>query len=254
MLLSSFEKLKLWMDTGKNIFRDPYLKKARALHQQEFLKKTTRTEIINYLVQQTKAEKYLEIGVRNPDHNFNKINCAHKYSVDPGVEYELNPVDFKMTSDDFFTALDNGHLKLEKNIKFDVIFIDGLHISNQVDRDISNALNHISDNGFIILHDCNPPTEFHAREVFSFHNTPAADTWNGTTWKAFYKYRCNRNVSSACIDTDWGIGVITKKTIFNYLELDHNPFYEYLILEEHRKEMLNLMDYESFKKAVEKKD
>ena len=215
MLLSNFEKVKLWLNTGRNIFRDPYLKKARALHQQEFSKKTTRTEIINYLIQQTNAEKYLEIGVRNPDDNFNKVNCSNKYSVDPGVEYELNPVDFKMTSDDFFIALGNGNLKLDKNIQFDIIFIDGLHISNQVDRDISSALNHISDNGFIILHDCNPPTEFHAREVFSFHNTPAADTWNGTTWKAFCKYRFYENLSLACLDTDWGIGVITKKQIFN---------------------------------------
>mgnify|MGYP003381534756 CR=1 FL=1 len=31
-----------------------------------------------------------------------------KYSVDPGVEFKENPVDFKMTSDDFFQKITNG--------------------------------------------------------------------------------------------------------------------------------------------------
>jgi hypothetical protein len=48
---------------------------------------------------------YLEIGVRNPEDNVNKINATNKYSVDPGLEYKLNPVDFKMTSDSFFEQL-----------------------------------------------------------------------------------------------------------------------------------------------------
>ena len=69
---------------------------------------------------------YLEIGVRNPDDNFNRIKAEDKYSVDPGVEFKVNPVDFKLTSDQFFAQLLNGEV-LNQNILFDVIFIDGLH-------------------------------------------------------------------------------------------------------------------------------
>ena len=45
---------------------------------------------------------YLEISVRNPNHNFNQIKANKKYSVDPGLEFKKNPVDFKMTGDEFF--------------------------------------------------------------------------------------------------------------------------------------------------------
>ena len=76
---------------------------------------------------------------------------------------------------------------MDKNIKFNVIFIDGLHVAEQVERDIKNALKYIKDDGFIVLHDCNPPTEFHASETYDFHLSPSQGYWNGTTWKAFYK-------------------------------------------------------------------
>ena len=52
-----------------------------------------------------------------------------------------------MTSDAFF--LQNKQL-------FDLIFIDGLHHSHQVLRDINNALRWLSPSGTIVLHDCNP--------------------------------------------------------------------------------------------------
>ena len=55
-------------------------------------------------------------------------------------------------SDDYFSSLD-------KTIKYDLIFIDGLHLEHQVDKDINNSLNHLSENGVIIIHDCNPITE-----------------------------------------------------------------------------------------------
>ena len=66
------------------------------------------------------------------------------------------------------------------DITFDVIFIDGLHLADQVEKDIDNALKFIKEDGFIILHDVNPPTEWHARESYLFFNSPAAGAWNGT--------------------------------------------------------------------------
>ena len=72
-----------------------------------------------------------------------------------------------MTSNRFFSQLDQEKI-LYKNIRFDVIFIEGLHLAEQVDRDISNALRYLKDDGFIVLHDCNPPLERHAREDFYY--------------------------------------------------------------------------------------
>ncbi|NRA13228.1 MAG: class I SAM-dependent methyltransferase [Crocinitomicaceae bacterium] len=85
----------------------------------------------------------------------------------------------------FELLLDNR--VLSSGIQFDVIFIDGLHLATQVDRDIFNSMKFIKNDGFVVLHDCNPPTEWSARGNFRYHNTPAWKYWNGTTWKASLK-------------------------------------------------------------------
>jgi hypothetical protein len=247
--ISNFQNL---YELGKEFSDDDYFNKTRMLTFNEMNKSPKRTDIINYLVEKFSFKKYLEIGVRNPDDNFNKINCENKFSVDPGLEYEMNPVDFKMTSDEFFKRLRNGELDIPKETKFDLIFIDGLHLADQVDLDIKNSIEYISDNGFIVLHDCNPPSEFHARESYYFKKSPADIYWNGTTWKAFCKHRSNSELSSICIDTDWGIGIFSKKDIFNRLDKNINPYFEFYIFNNRRKEMLNLVSFSEFKNIINK--
>ncbi|MFN9710772.1 MAG: class I SAM-dependent methyltransferase [Bacteroidota bacterium] len=216
------------------------------LKKEEYLKTPKRYDIINYLLQFTSCEYYLEIGVRNPDHNFNKIKCRHKLSVDPGLEFKANPVKYQLTSDVFFHKFFHNELDVSSDIKFDIIFIDGLHQSYQLERDILNTLSCISDVGFIVLHDCNPISEYHTRENFNDKLSPARDNWNGTSWKAFYKFRHRSDIYSACIDTDWGVGILSKNSFFNKLnnlkEME-NPFYEFSVLENNRSSHLNLISF-----------
>jgi len=88
---------------GRHIRNDLQFMKAKGMKNLEISKEPSRTTIINYLLSLSKENtNYLEIGVRNPEHNFNHINTNFRYSVDPGVEYAKNPAIFKMTSDDFF--------------------------------------------------------------------------------------------------------------------------------------------------------
>jgi hypothetical protein len=189
---------------GKKLLNDPYYQDGQGKSYLETLKTPKRTEIINFLLsKRNEKTRYLEIGVRNPDHNYNHIIADEKYSVDPGLEYDENPVDFKMTSDEFYELLKNNKI-LSSKIRFDVIFIDGLHLAEQVDRDIMNSMKFVKSDGFVVLHDCNPPTEWHARENYYYYKTPAGQYWNGTTWKAFLKWRFNPSVNSCCIDSDCG--------------------------------------------------
>jgi len=235
---------------GLEIESDTFYAKVHELTKKELAKSPSRTDVINFLLLQSKnATNYLEIGVRNPDDNFNLIKATQKYSVDPGVEFKSNPVDYKMTSDVFFDELSNNKI-LNNDIKFDVIFIDGLHLAEQVDRDIENALKYIKDDGFVVLHDCNPPSEWHARENYNFIHTPAEEYWNGTTWKAFLKWRFNQNINSCCIDSDWGVGIISKnQKIGNYIS-NENPFFEFKDLDQNRKHYLNLIDFSDFKRLL----
>jgi hypothetical protein len=229
------------------MLNDPHYLEVKRKNRLELDKPISRSQIINFLLSLNKCNtNYLEIGVRNPDDNFNKIKATNKYSVDNGVEFKDNPVDFKMTSDDFFTKLFTGEI-LSNDIKFDVIFIDGLHLSEQVDRDIINSLLYIKENGFIVIHDCNPISEWNARENFKYMYTPAQDGWLGTTWKAFFKWRQNPSVKSCCIDSDHGVGIITKKYAIGDFTKSINPFFEFHVLDRNRNKHLNLINFEDFK-------
>jgi hypothetical protein len=157
-----------------------------------------RYHIINYLIDKYKLVNYLEIGVFKGE-NIREIKAAHKDGVDPGVEGHIVPeVNYPMTSDDFFDLI-----KEHEDIKYDIIFIDGLHHAEQVTKDIQNSLKHLVPSGFIVMHDCNPVSyeaQLIPRETVA---------WNGDTWKAFVDFKAHYpNVKCCVVDTDFGVGVI----------------------------------------------
>lgn len=199
-----------------------------------------RTIIINKIIERFGFEKYLEIGVCNPATNFNKIHCAIKHGVDNGKEYRKNPVKYPMTSDEFFTRLNHGDLDIAKNYKWDVIFIDGLHTAEQVERDVLNSLKHIKKKGFIILHDCNPPTFEHQTE------TNNGGAWNGTVWKAWLKFR--EEYKTVTIDCDWGVGIMTTKLQANDI-IATEDYHEF---DQNRTQLLNLIEPNQFEDWIEK--
>lgn len=194
-----------------------------------------RWDVINHLLSRFDDPSYLEIGTRNGE-NFNRINCKDKIGVDPNTE-----ADKKMTSDQFF--------KKNKK-KFDVIFIDGDHHAEQVQRDINNSLKVLRKEGFVVLHDCNPPTIYHARERYE-DQTPAGRQWCGTAWKAFYRARVLSSIYSCCIDTDFGVGILSNDADIGYLTGANNSFFEYDIMAANRKEHLGLVSFEEFKSLID---
>lgn len=247
-MLDKIRKSKHQRDWGLRYLNDPIQLIGAEKSAIETAKRPLRHELINFLLAASGSDdkRYLEIGVRNPADNFNKIEASQKHSVDPGIEFEANPVEFKLTSDAFFNQLEQGII-LNPSIRFDVIFIDGLHLAEQVARDIKNALKFIKEDGFIVLHDCNPPTEFHAREDYAYTLSPARQFWNGTTWKAFYRCRLDKNLSCCVIDSDWGLGIISKRTFYEALKEDLNPYLEFQVFEKNRKTSLNLIEFDAFK-------
>lgn len=248
--IKSYIKSKVFFLISRYVLNHPDFKTAIYKSTIEVNSKFKRTDVINRIIsKKTNNTNYLEIGVRNPEDNFNKIKANTKYSVDPGIECKINLADFKLTSDDFFKLLDKGEI-LSKEIKFDVIFIDGLHLAEQVEKDINNSLRFLKDDGFIVLDDCNPPTEWHSRESHRFNFTPAQGYWNGTTWKAFFKKRFDKNLYTCCVDTNWGIGIISKNKKIGEAIPKTNTFFEFKELEKNRKQYLNLISVDDFIKLI----
>lgn len=210
----------------------------------------TRYHIINKLIEKNNFKNYLEIGVCNPAYCFDQVACLNKDGVDPGLEYGENPVSYKLTSDLFFDLLDTDRLDKPKDYKWDVIFIDGLHISNQVQKDILNSLNHLNDGGYIVLHDVSPPSIFRAREDYEVNGI--SEPWNGTTWKAMYWVRTHRNDLQTCtVNTDEGIGIIRKGTS-TPIPFE-NIFYEYNIMDSNRINDLGLIEVSDLDEWLSKK-
>lgn len=206
-----------------------------------------RFEAINEIIASHGFNKYLEIGVCDPTDCFDLVRCNTKHSVDPGYEVPLghNHATYKLESDQFFKLLKNGSLDLEKDYKWDVIFIDALHIASQVFQDFLNSKKHISENGFIVFHDCNPPSINLAREDYIINGVRSQ--WNGTVWKAIQRIRTEFDVDFITIDDDWGIGVCRfNKSASSRLSPNVNPFYEYNKFSQNRNLILNLKPAEEF--------
>ena len=198
-----------------------------------------RWTLINYLIEQNKYINYLEIGV-NDALCIRQIKAEHKDGVDPypgsevggGIFPEIN---YPISSDDFFKLIKGS------NIKYDIIFIDGLHHSDQVDKDIQNSLNHLMPNGTIVMHDCNPP-EYEIQLV-----PRQTGIWNGDVWKSIVKLRCiNPNLSINVVDTDWGVGIVQfgKQELYDKTTLEN--CLDYFYFDQHRDELLNILPVDEF--------
>lgn len=187
-----------------------------------------RTDLINYYLRRTDNRYYLEIGVHK-GFSLNGVDSSNKDSVDPNIN---TPAKFHMTSDEFF---ENVAPKLP--YKYDVIFVDGLHESAQVIKDIKNALEYTTPTGVIILHDCNPISEMRQRVPPDFDIWEYG--WNGDVWKALVWARQTYSYNIFVLNHDEGLGVIEKGKHGIPLPKFHNEL-TYELLDANRKYLLNL--------------
>lgn len=172
-----------------------------------------RHAFINRAISKFENCKYLEIGVSNND-VFNSIplKIENKFGVDPD-----NGGNFRMTSDEFFEK--------HNDLKFDVIFIDGLHIYEQCQKDCINSMKQLNENGIIFFHDFLP------RSFFEEKVPRKQSTWSGDVWKVAVELANSKNVKFKIINIDHGIGVLKLHKNFEYVKIDelkNKGFTDYL--------------------------
>jgi predicted O-methyltransferase YrrM len=172
-----------------------------------------RTQLINSLIKEHGFKSYLEIGL-GKGINFLKIDNPlefNKVGVEPNINFKIE--DFpdytviKADSDYFFDKFD---------YKFDLIFIDGYHTAEQVEKDIVNSWSRLNKGGVILLHDINPPTK-ESQEV-----PKVSSPWKGTVWRAFVGFMNKYpKIKAYTTNHDTGIGWIWKskhKVDFGFIE------------------------------------
>jgi hypothetical protein len=190
-----------------------------------------RPTVINYIISKHNLEKYLEIGIEGDAGNWRAIEAPFKYSID----ITRNPYAMHMVSSDtFFYQL---------NHNFDFIFIDGDHHSNQVDKDIQNALKFISEDGFILCHDTCPHEE-------GMQIVPREQAgWCGDVWKSILRLRKSSYIYVQTLASDFGLTIIRKNKTMPKFELEIPETWESYV--KYRNDFLNIMDWEEFKKGLE---
>lgn len=213
------------------------------------MENTYRYDLINHLIRTRNYTTYLEVGTRDPADNFDRVVCHSKECIDPSPLSER--ITYKMTSDEAFRLIHR------EGKRYDIIFIDGLHLKEQVDRDIENGLRALREGGVLVLHDCNPPTIYHAHLTFdeAWDHPITQRAWNGTVYQSIIDLRLRRDdLRVVVVDTDWGCGVVWRAsgspTLTTPLYRDpaqpEEAIFTYRYLHRHRRELLNLISVAEF--------
>lgn len=212
-----------------------------------------RIKLIQLLMKQKGLTNYLEIGVFN-GHVFFKVKSKFKIAVDPEFRFDflrktgkifLNPYNlynkyYSKTSDDFFKQDAPG---LFEQKKIQLAFIDGMHEYEFSLRDVENCLDYLTDDGVIILHDCNPQTETAGGSFEEWAKNEYIGTWNGDVWKAILHLQSLRNdINVFVLDCDHGLGIVTRGKPENKLNysLEEIRGFNYESFSKNREQWLNL--------------
>ena len=222
------EKLSKFKKIFNRIYHQLFVENFDRKLNFEFPKDYSRLDMINYFIKKNNYKSYLEIGC-DKNQIFSQITLNKKIGVDP---YSGGNV--RKTSDDFFK---------ENAEKFDLIFIDGLHVYDQVKRDIVNSINFLNKEGVILVHDCLPDTI--GKQAVPRYKMQ----WNGDVWKAIVDLRQRDDLEIHTCFVDQGISIIKKENNSSILkinkktqDLKFSDFYH------NHNEYLRIINLDEFKK------
>jgi hypothetical protein len=203
-----------------------------------------RVEIVQAELDRFRRARYLEIGV-NVGVLFLHVRAHRKVAVDPVQRIPrwkrlghpntaLRAQFIEMTSDQYFASIGSSET-------FDVVFVDGLHTYDQSLRDVESGLRHLSEDGVVLVHDCNP-----ANAVAGGPDPGATGDagWNGEVWKTIVHLRATRpDLDVSVLDTDFGVGVIRRGDNRSGLSRLDVRQLSYEDLDVRRDELLGLVPY-----------
>lgn len=165
---------------------------------------------LHHLSRYLPIKSYLEIGV-SKGNTFLHVPFQRKVAVDPKFLFKArnnaHETYHEITSDAYFAQLGD-------DVRFDCVFIDGLHHWEQALRDFDNALQHTHRKSVIIIDDVYPCDEFSilrsqekavAMRLLKAPGVRHARAWHGDVFKAAFMIAYfYPDISFATIDSGYG--------------------------------------------------
>jgi len=199
-----------------------------------------RYDIINHVIKTFGYKTYLEIGVASGG-TFRAVQCESKDGVDS--EKTSPEVNYHMTSDEFF--------KLHSDKTYDIIFIDGMHESEYVCRDLNNSLVALNDGGTIVIHDCFPMSSDISAKRDIWRNENGLGTWCGDGFKVIHAVVENHFNDLDChvFNVDHGVGVVRRKHM-NLIVVSYDENYSWKEMFSNPEKTINLISPDKLSEVV----
>jgi hypothetical protein len=166
-------------------------------------RKISRISVINKLIKKINNQdlNYLEIGC-DLDQTFSQIDLKNKFGVDP-----TRGGNIRKTSDNFFK--DNTE-------EFDIVFIDGSHLIENVHNDVINSLKFLKEGGYILLDDVLP-----VYELFTLRRRVTLKS-HQDAYKIIFLLNQIKNLEFYYLPHDHGLGLIKMNKKLNDFNFNIN--------------------------------
>ncbi|MCH6574818.1 MAG: sulfotransferase [Bacteroidetes bacterium] len=220
---------------------------------EDFIKPKTKYDLINWFAKEYNFSSYLEISTLTTGHYFDKVDsnffkikdCINYYVEEHEPLYSkfgntvLKDHDFKILPfDDYLNKI------IDKNQKYDVIFVDPFHTVEHTIRDLEAALSLLSSTGIIIVHDCFPDSEA------LIGPWKGRGAWCGQTYEGYIRFLLkNSHFENFVINIDYGCGIIRphyKSTIKRDFAVDADKLSSWEYYWDHHNQLLNLESIDKF--------
>ena len=170
-----------------------------------------RTAIINTLLSHitlttgrpTARLAYLEIGVFGVARNYAHVAAGNKLACDPAIDTRAADGVLPWESARLWRLL------AATRATFDVIFVDGDHRYQTVHDDAAQAIRHLSDGGWLVMHDCLPENASQASD-----DREGNGPWCGGAYRVWQELlAAYPGAPAICVAADHGVGIMRRPAI-----------------------------------------
>ena len=150
----------------------------------------------------------LEISTARSGYNYDRLDrsrfevCRRLSYLTPDDWADGAPIDYRSCDRDTSECLRQIRVQ---GLRFDIVFVDACHEYESTRGDMQDALDLVTDNGVIVMHDCLPDDA-----AICTPTRGDLSGWYGVTYKAYLDTLLARTDLWYCtVDTDSGCGMIS---------------------------------------------